>query len=214
MDLQKGINFCKFEFLFFFYETEEIMEYKISKEHTAVVVIDLQKGIVAMPTGPYPSKQVIENSVKIIEAARAKKMSVFLVHVTPSPDGKDALHPVVENTFQFDRPADWAEYVPELNIQPSDFLITKRQWGAFYGTELELQLRRRNLDTIILCGIATNMGVESTARFAFEYGFNQIFVEDAMAARSKEMHEYPLKYIFPHMGLVMKTEDILKMINE
>jgi len=187
------------------------MEYEISKQHTAVVVIDLQKGITAMPTEPYPAKLVIENSVKIIEAARQHQMPVFLVHVTPSSDGRDALHPVVESTFNFgERPADWAEYIPELNIQPSDFLITKRQWGAFYGTELDLQLRRRGIDTIILCGIATNMGVESTARFAFEYGFNQIFAEDAMAARSQEQHENPVKYTFPRMGVVMKTEEVLE----
>ncbi len=189
------------------------MENKILKEHTAVVVIDLQKGIVAMPTEPYPSKLVIENSVKIIEAARKNKMPVFLVHVTPSADGKDALHPVVASTFSFDRPTDWAEYIPELNIQPTDFLITKRQWGAFYGTELDLQLRRRGIDTIILCGIATNMGVESTARFAFEYGYNQIFAEDAMAARSEAMHNHPIQYTFPRMGLVMKTVEVLENLN-
>ncbi len=187
------------------------MEFKISKENTAVVVIDLQKGITAMPTEPYPAKMVIENSVKIIETARQKQMSVFLVHVTPSADGEDALHPVVENVPNFGpRSADWAEYIPELNIQPTDFLITKHQWGAFYGTELDLQLRRRGIDTIILCGISTNMGVESTARFAFEYGFNQIFAEDAMAAHSQEQHEHPVKYTFPRFGLVMKTEELLK----
>lgn len=191
------------------------MEYKISKKHTAVVVIDLQKGIVAMPTEPYPAKQVIENSVKIIEAARENELPVFLVHVTPSADGKDGLKPVVESNFNFGkRPDDWAEYIPELNIQPTDFLITKRQWGAFYGTELDLQLRRRGIDTIILCGISTNMGVESTARFAFEYGFNQIFAEDAMAARSAEMHNYPVKNTFPRLGLVMKTEDLLNKLAE
>lgn len=191
------------------------MEYNISKEHTAVVVIDLQKGIVAMPTEPYPSKIVIENSVKIIETARKNKMPVFLVHVTPSADGKDGLHPVIESTFNYgDRPAEWAEYIPELNIQPTDFLVTKRQWGAFYGTELDLQLRRRGMDTIILCGIATNMGVESTARFAYEYGYNQIFAEDAMAARSVEMHEHPVKYTFPRFGLVMKTGEVLKKMGK
>jgi len=191
------------------------MRYKISPEHTAVIVIDLQKGIVAMPTEPYPAKKVIENSVKIIDAARRNKMPVFLVHVTPSPDGKDALHPVVENSPQWGSfPEDWAEYIPELNIQPSDFLITKRQWGAFYGTELDLQLRRRGIHTIILCGISTNMGVESTARFAYEYGFNQIFAEDAMAARSKEMHNHPVKYTFPRLGLVMKTEEVVEKLME
>jgi nicotinamidase-related amidase len=138
---------------------------------------------------------------------------VFLVHVTPSPDLKDALRPVSETSFQVSgyNPS-WSEFVPELNIQPSDFLITKHQWGAFYGTELDLQLRRRGIDTIIFCGISTNFGVESTARFAYEYGFNQIFVQDAMAARSKEEHEHPLKYIFPRLGLIRKTDEVLQAL--
>ena len=121
---------------------------------------------------------------------------------------KDELRPISEASFQTSgyNPS-WSEFVPELNIQPSDFLITKHRWGAFYGTELDLQLRRRRVETIKLCGIATNFGVESTARFAFEFGFNQIFVLDAMAARSKEDHEYPIKYIFPRLGLVRSTDE-------
>lgn len=186
-------------------------ELKIHSQKTAIVVIDLQKGIASIPTEPYPAKTVIENTAKILNSARKKEMPVFLVHVTPSPDFKDALHPISETSFQrsgYD--PSWSEYVPELNIQPSDFLITKHQWGAFYGTELDLQLRRRGVDTIILCGISTNIGVESTARFAYEYGFNQIFVSDAMASRSKEEHEFPLKFIFPRLGLIRNTNEILK----
>jgi nicotinamidase-related amidase len=188
-------------------------ELKIYTQKTALVVIDLQKGITAMQTEPYTSKVVIENTAKILKEARKNNMSVFLVHVTPSPDLKDALRPVSETSFQVSgyNPS-WSEFVPELNIQPSDFLITKHQWGAFYGTELDLQLRRRGIDTIILCGISTNFGVESTARFAYEYGFNQIFVQDAMAARSKEEHEHPLKYIFPRLGLIRKTDEVLQAL--
>ena len=74
-------------------------------------------------------------------------------------------------------------------------------------------MRRRGIDTIILCGISTNFGVESTGRFAYEYGFNQIFVSDAMAARSKEEHEHPLKYIFPRLGLIRTTNEVLKAFN-
>lgn len=182
----------------------------INIQKTAVVVIDLQKGISSMPTEPYSPAVVIENSVKIISAARKNNMPVFLVHVTPSPDMKDVLHPVAESSFiRSGLNPGWSEFVPELNIQPNDFLITKRQWGAFYGTELDLQLRRRGMDTIILCGIATNFGVESTARYAFELGFNQIFAEDAMSARSKEEHAYPIKYIFPRFGLIRNTQEIL-----
>ena len=188
-------------------------ELKINTQKTALVVIDLQKGITAMQTEPYTSKVVIENTAKILKEARKNNMSVFLVHVTPSPDLKDALRPVSETSFQVSgyNPS-WSEFVPELNIQPSDFLITKHQWGAFYGTELDLQLRRRGIDTIIFCGISTNFGVESTARFAYEYGFNQIFVQDAMAARSKEEHEHPLKYIFPRLGLIRKTDKVLQAL--
>ena len=188
-------------------------ELKINTQKTALVVIDLQKGITAMQTEPYTSKVVIKNTAKILKEARKNNMSVFLVHVTPSPDLKDALRPVSETSFQVSgyNPS-WSEFVPELNIQPSDFLITKHQWGAFYGTELDLQLRRRGIDTIIFCGISTNFGVESTARFAYEYGFNQIFVQDAMAARSKEEHEHPLKYIFPRLGLIRKTDEVLQAL--
>ncbi len=189
-------------------------ELKINIEKTAIVVIDLQKGITSIPTEPHSAKTVIENTARLLSAVRKNKMPVFLVHVTRSPDLKDSLHPVSETSFQMPgyNPA-WSEFVPELNIQPADFLITKHQWGAFYGTDLDLQLRRRKIDTIILCGIATNFGVESTARFAYEYGFNQIFVSDAMAARSKEEHEYPLKYIFPRLGLIRNTDEVLKALN-
>src|ERR1035438_5529015 len=135
-------------------------EMKINIEKTAIVVIDLQKGISSIPTEPYPSALVIENSAKLLTSARKNNMPVFLVHVTPSPDLKDSLRPISETSFQRSgfNPG-WSEFVPELNIQPGDFLITKHQGGAFYGTELDLQLRRRGIDTIILCGIATNFGV-------------------------------------------------------
>jgi len=87
--------------------------------------------------------------------------------------------------------------------------LSTRQWGAFYGTELDLELRRRGMTAIILCGISTNIGVESTARFAYEYGYNQVFAEDAMAALSAEEHALTVTKIFPRIGLVRKTEEIL-----
>ena len=190
-------------------------ELKINIKKTALVVIDLQKGITAINTEPYTSKIVVENTVKILRELRKNKMSVFLVHVTPSPDLKDALRPVAETSYQMLKyDPSWSEFVPELNIQSSDFIITKHQWGAFYGTELDLQLRRRGIDTIILCGISTNLGVESTARYAYELGFNQIFVSNAMSARSKEEHENSLKYIFPRLGLVRKTEEVLQALSK
>ncbi len=186
----------------------------IDKSKTALVVIDLQKGIVGMATEPYPAPAVVANAAKLAQAFRKDQMPVFLVRVTPSADGKDGLRPIADNPMQMNlqRAADWAEIVPELGPEPRDFVITKRQWGAFYGTELDLQLRRRGIDTIVLCGISTNAGVESTARFAFEYGYQQIFAEDATAARSKEEHEQTMKTVFAKMGRIRKTEEILNAL--
>lgn len=187
---------------------------KIDPAKTAVIVIDLQKGITAIPTEPYEAETVINNTVRILESSRRKEITVCLVRVAFNRNFKDALHLITEVSFQTaNRGPDWSDYVPQLKIQPGDILITKRQWGAFYGTELDLQLRRRGIDTIILCGISTNFGVESTARFAYEYGYNQIFVEDAMSARSKAEHNCTFKYIFPRLGLSTATEEIVDKIN-
>ncbi len=182
----------------------------IDKSKTALVVIDLQKGIAGRPTAPYASELVIKNAAMLAEEFRKNNMPVFLVHVTPSRDGKDALHPVTDAAaWNQVPPPDFADIVPELGPKPNDFIITKHQWGAFYGTELDLEFRRRGITTMILCGIATNIGVESTARFAYEYGYNQIFAEDAMSAMSAEEHSFTVSTTFPRIGLVRKTEEIL-----
>ena len=183
----------------------------IDKATTALVVIDLQKGIVGNATEPHPAGTVVRNAAQIAGAFRKNRMPVFLVRVTPSSDGKDRLNPVADanNPWNVNRTADWAEIVPELGPEPTDFVVTKRQWGAFFGTELDLQLRRRKIETIVLCGISTNLGVESTARFAFEYGYQQIFVEDASAARSTADHEHTMKTTFPRIGRVRTTKEIL-----
>lgn len=190
------------------------METLIDKAKTALVVIDLQKGIVARPTEPYPISKVVENTKKIAELFRKNNMQVFLVHVTTSKDGKDRLTPVTDEQSPMQTqtlPTDWADILSELGQKPSDFVITKRNWGAFYGTELDLQLRRRGINTIVLTGISTNFGVESTARYAYELGFNIIFVEDATGSFSVEAHNFPYKNIFPRIGLVRKTNDVLDL---
>ena len=138
---------------------------------------------------------------------------MVLVHVGPSADGKDALHPITDPMPPRPPPAaGWDEFVPEIGPKPGDHVVRKRQWGAFYGTDLDLQLRRRGVDTIILCGISTNYGVESTARDAYERGYNQIFVEDACTSRAAEDHAFPFRAIFPRIGIVRNTADVLKAL--
>ena len=183
------------------------------KTKTALVVIDLQKGIASRPCQPFEAATVVKNASSLAKAFRKNKMPVFLVRVDLSPDMKDGLKPITDTPAQSSfsgKSRDWSEIVLELGPEPDDFVITKRQWGAFYGTELDLQLRRRTVDTIVLCGISTSVGVESTARFAYEFGYQQIFVEDAItSSRSREEHDNTVKNIFPRMGRVRKTEDVL-----
>ena len=184
----------------------------IDKTKTALVIIDLQKGIASQPSKPYSAHEVIENAAKLVNTFRKNKMTVFLVHVITT---KETMLNVISDE-SFSRPSalppDWAEFVPEIAPTPEDVIITKKQWGAFYGTDLELQLRRRGMDTIVFCGIATDYGVESTARFAYEYGFQQIFAEDAMASRSDEQHNAAVNFIFKRMGRVRKTNEILEAL--
>ena len=185
----------------------------IETSKTALVVIDLQKGIVERSLAPHSSQLVRERASRLADAFRDRNMPVFLVRVTSSPDGKDALHPIADVGMHLQvPPPDWADIVPEMGPKQGDFVITKHQWGAFYGTELDLEFRRRGITTMVLCGISTNIGVESTARFAYEYGYHQVFAEDAMTALSAEEHMATVAHIFPRIGLVRKTEEIIRAL--
>ena len=186
-------------------------EIRFDPARAALVVIDLQKGIVGMPTEPRSPSEVVRNAGRLAAALRAQGAFIVLVTVSGSADGKDRLHPACDSpmTPGGKRPADWSELVAELAPQVGDHVIVKRQWGAFYGTDLDLQLRRRGITTIILCGIATCFGVESTARDAYERGYEQIFAEDAMASRSAAEHEHAIRRVLPRIGRVRSTAEIL-----
>jgi len=187
---------------------------EFSPTKTALIIIDLQKGIVRMPLEPRSSNEVVQNAGRLAAALRSRGAFIVVVRVTGSPDGKDRLHPDCDSPMMagVKRPDDWADLVPEMAPQPGDHVITKRQWGAFYGTDLDLQLRRRGITTIVLCGISTGYGVESTARDAYERSYEQIFAEDAMAARSAAEHEHVIRHVFPRIGRVRSTAQILTVL--
>ncbi|HUY53211.1 MAG TPA: isochorismatase family protein, partial [Candidatus Dormibacteraeota bacterium] len=118
----------------------------IDHQKTALVVIDLQTGIVANNTAPYSSSEVITNASAIANKFRENTMPVFLVRVNTAKDGSDRLNPISDKKpFSNVQQSDWADIVPEMGPLPNDIVITKHQWGAFYGTELDLQLRRREI---------------------------------------------------------------------
>lgn len=182
--------------------------------NTALVLIDLQNGITAMEVHPHSAADVISRSASLARRFREVGAPVVLVNVA-FPVGPAALRPETDTVMNLPAsvPPGWDTIVPALEATADDIHVTKRQWGAFYGTGLDMQLRRRGIKTIVLGGIATNIGVESTARDAYEHGYHQVIVEDACSATvSKEMHDFAFKSIFPRIARVRSTEDVLKAL--
>lgn len=180
---------------------------------TTLVVVDLQAGIVNRELSPYSGAQVVRQASKLAKVFAEKGAFVVLVRVS-SLDGKDMFQPKLDmaaNPVQF--PEGWDRLVPELTAVNPVHVVTKRQWGAFYGTDLDLQLRRRGIDTIVLCGISSGIGVDTTAREAYQHAYQQIFVEDAMTAVTKEEHDYVCKYIFPRIGRLRTTEEVASALS-
>ncbi|MBC2310170.1 hydrolase [Listeria booriae] len=185
----------------------------IQVEKTALVLIDLQNGILSHHCAPYTAKEIIERAKTLIEAFTEKGGFVVLVRVS-SLDGKDMLHPSTDAPAAqaTGYPEGWDQIVPELADLPGTYTLTKRQWGAFHGTDLDVQLRRRGIDTIVLGGVSTGIGVDMTAREAFQLGYNQFFAEDVMGAADKEMHDYVRANIFPRIGRVRSSADIISYL--
>jgi nicotinamidase-related amidase len=177
---------------------------------TALVLIDLQHGIINMPLAPRTGADVLHAAIPLAHRFREAGAPVVLVRVTWSDDYGDVPPNLVDtpsNRPAGGMPAAFATLHESL-VQPSDMIITKRQWGAFYSTELDLQLRRRGIDTVVLGGIATNYGVDSTARQAWERNYNVVIAEDVCASISSEMHEMAMQTIFPRISRVVKSADV------
>lgn len=176
---------------------------------TALILIDLQNGIVGLPLAPHSFSTVLENSNRVAAALRDKGATIVYVRVAIA----EILHLPVDAPIRDPQapppPPDASELIDMLDREPTDLVITKRHWGAFYGTELDQQLRRRGIKTIVIGGIATNFGVESTARAALDRGYEIVFVEDAMTTVSPEAQRFAIQTIFPRMGRVRTTEAVL-----
>lgn len=177
---------------------------------TALVLIDLQHGILAGDTAPHSSADVVARAVRLAQRFRERQALVVLVRVDPGANGELFPRPPSDMPRQVRAMTpDWTTIVAALGPEPTDAVVTKHHPGAFYGTDLDLRLRRRGIRTIVLGGISTNIGVEATARAAFEHGYEQLFAEDAMAAREAELHAFPVARTFPTMGRVRSTDEIL-----
>ena len=175
---------------------------------TALVFIDLQQGIglLERKAAPHPIGEVVRQCSELADRFRKAGTTIVYVRVNPADMVKlitdapsRALSSAISTTH---------ELLPEAGKQPADVLITKRHWSAFLNTDLEKELRTRGVQTIVIGGVATNFGVESTARDAAGLGFNIIFVEDAMTSISVETHQFAVNIVFPRIGRVRKAAEV------
>jgi nicotinamidase-related amidase len=183
-------------------------ELQLDPKKTALVLIDLQNAIVGMNPVPHTATQVVENSKKLAEAFRVHGAPVVYVRV----DLNDFMKLPVDqphNLGDKPLPAAASEIAPSAGFQPGDILVTKRHWGAFAGTDLEQKLKSRGVDTVVLTGISTNVGVESTARQGTGLGFAVVLVEDACSGQNAEHHRFAFENIFPRLTRVRTTDEVL-----
>lgn len=183
---------------------------KLNPATCALIIIDLQEGILPLAGGPHPASDVVRHAGEMAAHFRARDSTVILIRVGWSADQAEMLkQPTDTPATRRILPENWWNYPPALDKQDSDIEIIKRQWGAFYGTDLEMQLRRRKIDSLVICGICTNIGVESTARSAWEMGFSVIIASDACSANSTEQHQSSINFIFPRIARVRTSEQII-----
>ncbi|KVD85733.1 hydrolase [Burkholderia stagnalis] len=175
--------------------------------NSALIVIDLQKGIAALPTA-HPAADVIERAAELAGAFRRRGLPVVLVNVAGGAPGR-TMQPGLKGPL----PPDWAELVPELNRQPNDHVVTKRTWGAFTATGLDAHLRAAGVTQVVLAGIATSIGVESTARHAFELGYNVTLAVDAMTDLNADAHANSIARIFPRLGETASAREIVARLD-
>ncbi|RQS68708.1 isochorismatase family protein [Burkholderia sp. Bp8963] len=173
---------------------------------SALIVIDLQKGITALPTA-HPATDVIRHAAALADAFRRRGLPVVLVNVAGGAPGRTE-----QAGLKGPLPAGWTDLVPELDRQPHDHVVTKRTWGAFTGTGLDAHLKAAGVTQIVLAGIATSIGVESTARQAHELGYNVTLVVDAMTDLNADAHANSVARIFPRLGETGSTQDIVALL--
>jgi len=187
-------------------EEKNLMPVTMLDPKTALIVVDLQKGIINSPF-IHPVSGVIERTGALLDAFRQRDLPVVLVNVAGGAPGRTE-QPRRFSTF----PEGFSDLIPELDRQAGDIVVTKRTWGAFASTDLEVQLKANGVTQVVVTGVATGTGVEATARQAYEHGFNVTLALDAMTDLRAEAHEYSLASVFPRLGETGSTQDILNLL--
>lgn len=180
---------------------------------TALIVIDMQRGIVNVPR-IHPKEVLLTNINKLIDAFHMATLPIVIINVDPTnavwtKSRKEGTAQKTTSSFS----ADFTKIVDEIHAQPSDIFITKHTWNAFYDTTLHEELQKRNVTGIVLAGIATSIGVEGTARAASELGYNISFAIDAMSDSLLEAHQHSIHTIFPRIGEIGSSAEIIEKLS-
>ncbi len=174
--------------------------------NTALIVIDLQKGILSYPT-VHPAADVLRHARELAEAFRRHGLPVVLVNVDAGAPGR------TEQNRPRQFPAGWSDLAAELNAQPTDHLVTKRTWGAFTHTDLNAYLQGAGVTQVVIAGVSTSAGVESTARHAHENGYNVTLAVDAMTDTNADAHINSISRIFPRLGETGTSREIISLLD-
>lgn len=175
---------------------------------TALVLVDLQKGVVRQPMA-HPVDQVIERCSALAAAFRRHGLPVVLVNVNGAAPGRADQKRSVSSL-----PDDYAEFVPELARQPQDHVVTKRTWGAFTNTDLNAFLQKHGVTQVVIGGVASSIGVESTARFAHEQGYNVTMVIDGMTDMNADAHHHSVTRIYPRISECAQAAEVIALLEQ
>lgn len=179
---------------------------------TALVIVDLQHGILSNPLTPYDGGHVTARAAELGQAFAAAGGVIVVVHVNYSDGYADRPNQPADAPMRLPPeglPPDWATLAPEVLALPAQVRITKRQQSAFFGTELDLQLRRRGIATVVICGVATNFGVEATARDAHNLNYAVVIASDACSSVAPDLHEFAVTKILPRIARVRASSNIV-----
>jgi nicotinamidase-related amidase len=180
---------------------------------SALIVIDLQRGIVPILRDVPAAAPVVQRAAQLATAFRRRGLPVVLVNVTGRAPGRtDADRSGGGSAGGAAFPPGWSELVDELDVQPTDHLITKRRRNAFHDTGLDTLLRDLGVTQVVLAGVSTSSGVESTARAAYDYGYHVVLATDAMTDPDADAHRHSIEHIFPKTGETASTAEITDMV--
>ena len=185
----------------------------LEKSTTALIIIDLQEGILDPEPVPFGREHIVRQAAALGHAFAQAGSLIVLTTTDFAPGYADSPKGLADSPWELPKaglPADFATLAPEINALRAAVRITKRQMSAFFGTELDLQLRRRGCETVVICGVATNLGVEATARAAFDFNYGVVLASDACGSVAPELHEFATERIFPRIARVRQTSEILQ----